>query len=203
MLKSVKVTHSYWNLDRIRILIKENDPESLDKTRSLKVPFLDKMLKKSENSSLCRRILMKFAGDVYFIIVMILSKFQDDCISQNILPIIGNLANIEIFITLKRSRYWFSAKTTMIFGLNDPKICKKGWTNWIRKKSHISPPPYQKSAKAESDFKATHIGSNSSLNSNKKRVAYEKLNSQREVCIEVVDPILKMCQFTCSKIYTT
>ena len=54
---------------------------------------------------------------------------------------IRNLQNLEIFKALRRPRYWFSAKTTMISGLSDQKICKKHLFQLNLEKSHIMSSP--------------------------------------------------------------
>ena len=73
---------------------------------------------KSDFDEICRK-MFRFS----ILIVMILSKFQE---VKEILAF-GKFGKFWDFLALKlkRPRYWFSAKTIMIFGLSDPKTCKK------------------------------------------------------------------------------
>ena len=64
-------------------------------------PFPSKISKSTST-----RILMKFAGNVSFIIVMILSIFQDNCVTQHILEFSLNIGNWT-FWELRRWREGF------------------------------------------------------------------------------------------------
>ena len=107
---------SNWNLDRIIISIKETFPENFIKFRLRegifsKIPHIlgshgspnEAKLRKVPSWS---RIFMKFSGNISFIDIMILSKFQVDCIS---------LTNFRNLLYIGKFREIFNFRKILVY----------------------------------------------------------------------------------------